>query len=87
MKVPAMIETADSATNVLAWLLSGLIGLVAIGVALSPFFSLPDRVLNNEEAIRSINTRLQASDDKLDVLICYHRAEIEGFDAATCPLR
>lgn len=87
MKVPAMIETADSATNLLAWLFSGLIGLIAIGVAMSPFLSLPDRVATNEKAIQAINTRLQASDDKLDVLICYHRAEIEGFDAATCPLR
>jgi hypothetical protein len=31
--------------------------------------------------------RLQESDNKLDVLICFHRAEVEGTDPAACSLR
>jgi len=87
MKVPAMIETADSATNLLAWVFSGFIALIALGVAAGPFLSLPDRVESNEKAIQSINSRLQESDNKLDVLICFHRAEVEGTDPAACSLR
>lgn len=87
MKIPTMINAADSATNVFAWALSGLIGLIALGVTVAPFLSLPSRVESNERAIQSINTRLQESDDKLDILICFHRAEFEGKDPTTCSLR
>ena len=87
MKVPTMIETADSATNLFAWVLSGLIALIAFGVAAGPFLSLPDRVQSNEAAIREITGRLDKSEDKLDVLICFHQAEINGTDAKSCSLR
>jgi len=87
MKVPSMIETADSATNVLAWAFALLVALIGFGVAAGPFLSLPERVRTNEDAIRGINLRLDESDDKLDILICFHRAEFEGKDPTTCSLR
>lgn len=82
-----IISTADSAVNVIAWVFACTVGLVGLGFALAPFVSLPARVESNEESIRSINARLDGSDKKLDVLICFHTSAIDGRDPAACSLR
>jgi len=87
MKLPSALETAESATNVFAWVMTALFGMIAIGVAVAPVISLPARVEDNEAAIRQINGRLDKSEDKLDILICFHQAQVDGTDPASCSLR
>lgn len=64
-----------------AWFLAGIF---LCGVLLQPYLDLPDRVRVNEDSIRSIESRLQNSERKLDQVICMLDAMSNDLPTITC---